>query len=84
MKDQNVQRHAKGIWNGMWTDMYIERTFIRHGHGPQGLAGLTMNQSAVSRWALSLHKCSQLLKDVADMKDRNYKDDERHKEEMES
>ncbi|KAK3889054.1 hypothetical protein Pcinc_006930 [Petrolisthes cinctipes] len=40
-----------------------------------------MNQSAVSRWALSLHKCSRLLKDVADMKDRNFKDDLGHKEE---
>ncbi|KAK3880169.1 hypothetical protein Pcinc_015301 [Petrolisthes cinctipes] len=57
---------------------------MRYGHGPQGLTGLTMNQSAVSLWALSLHKCRRLQKDIADMKDRNFKDDQGHKEEMAS
>ena len=84
MEGDHVQHHTQGIWNGMWTDMYIETTFMRYGHGPRGLTGITMNQSAVSRWALSLHTCSRLLKDVADMKDRNYKDDQMHKEEMPS
>ena len=84
MKGDHVQRHTQGIWNGMWTDMFIETTFMRYGHGPRGLTGLTMNQTAVSRWALSLHTCSRMLKDIADMKDHNYKDDQRHKEEMPS
>lgn len=55
---------------------------MRYGHGPRGLTGLTMNQSAVSHWALNLHICSRLLKDVADMKHWNYKDDQRQKGEM--
>ena len=84
MKGEHVQRHRNGVWNGLWSDMFIETTFMRYGHGPRGLTGLTLNQSAVSRWALSLHTCSRLLKDVADMKDKEYLDDKRHKEEMPS
>lgn len=32
-----VMRHQKGLWNGMWSDMFIETTFMRYGKGPGGL-----------------------------------------------
>ena len=47
--------------------MFIETTFI--GHGPGGLIGITLNEKAVQRWAMSLYICSRLMKDVADLKD---------------
>ncbi len=34
-----------------------------------GLVGITLNQSALKRWALSLHTCSRLIKDVAEMRE---------------
>lgn len=54
----------------MWSDMFIETIFIRYGHGPGGLIGITLNQSAVQRWALSLHTSSRLIKDLAEMKEK--------------
>ena len=60
--------HKPGIWNGMWSDMYIETTFMRYGHGPGGLVGVTLKPNTVARWALSLHVCSQIVDDVSAMK----------------
>jgi hypothetical protein len=74
MEGDHVQRHKQGILNGMWTDMFIETTCMHYGHEPRGLTGLTMNQTAVDCWALSLQTCIR----------KYYKDDHRHKEEMPS
>ncbi len=35
MKGEHVTRHTPGIWNGMWTDMMIETTFMRYGKWKQ-------------------------------------------------
>ena len=69
MKGNHVMRHNPGLWNGIWSDMFIETTFMRYGHEAGGLVGLTMQPSAVSRWALSLHVCSQLRRDLTSMKE---------------
>ena len=69
MKGNHVMRHNPGLWNGIWSDMFIESTFMRYGHEAGGLVGLTLQPSAVSRWALSLHVCSQLRVDLASLKD---------------
>ena len=61
MKGNRVMRHNAGLWNGTWSDMFIESTFMRYGHEAGGLVGLTLQPSAVSRWALSLHVTSQVL-----------------------
>ncbi len=33
MKGSHVMRHVPGLWNGLWSDMFIEMTFMRYGHG---------------------------------------------------
>jgi len=38
---EHIMRHQAGLWNGIWSDMFIETTFMRYGHGPGGLAGIT-------------------------------------------
>lgn len=83
MKSQHVMRHSPGLWNGMWSDMYIETTFMRYGHGPGALVGITLNPSATRRWALSLHIRSRLIKDLSNMRDANLSSNEVtvHKEE---
>ena len=68
LKGEHVMRHQTGLWNGMWSDMFIETTFMRYGHGPGGLIGITLKPSALKHWALSLHICSRLIKDLAEMK----------------
>ena len=45
MKGEHVMRHQAGLWNGMWSDMFIETTFMRYGHGPGGLVGITLKQT---------------------------------------
>ena len=42
MKGFHVMRHVKGLWNGIWSDMFIETTFIRYGHGKPGIIGITL------------------------------------------
>ena len=61
--------HKSGFWNVIWSDMYIETTFMRYGHGPGGLVGIILFPSAVKRWALSLHICNRLINDVVQMRD---------------
>lgn len=82
LRGEHVQRHRRGLWNGIWTDMFIETTFMRYGHGPGGLIGITLNEKAVHRWALSLHTCSRLIKDMKELKDLSDTDITTHKEEM--
>ena len=60
-------RHQAGLWNGMWSDKFIKTTFMQYGQGPGGLIGITLKPSALKRWALSLHICSHLIKDLAEM-----------------
>ena len=55
MKGNHVMRHQRGIWNGLWSDLYIETTFMRYGHSPGGIVGITPQPSTLKRWALSLH-----------------------------
>jgi len=44
---------------------------MRYGHEPGGIIGITLKQSALKHWALSLHICSHLIKDLANMNDAN-------------
>ena len=83
MNGSHVMRRQHGIWNGIWSDMFIESTFMRYGHGPGGIIGITLKPSALNRWALSLHTCSQLMKDVSSISDTAYqKVVTTHKEEL--
>ena len=40
MNGEHVMHHIPGIWNGIWSDMYIETTFMRYGHRLTAMAGL--------------------------------------------
>ena len=73
-----------GLWNGIWTDIFIETMFMHYGHGPGGLIRITLNKKAVHRWAMNLHICSRLMKDMADLNDSSSVDITTHKEELAS
>ena len=34
LKGGHVVHHKYGFWNEIWSDMYIETTFMRYGHDP--------------------------------------------------
>ena len=67
VEGKHAMRHQPGIYNGQWSDLFIESTFMRYGHSPGGIIGFTLNSSAVKRWAYSLHICSQLRRDVFEL-----------------
>ena len=35
-------QHMNGNWNGIRSDMFIESTFMRYGHGRAGIIGITL------------------------------------------
>ena len=57
-KGKHVMRHMNGLWNGIWSDMFIESTFMRYGHGRAGMVGITLKPETLKTWALSRHFCS--------------------------
>ena len=82
LKGEHVQCHRQALWNRIWTDMFIETTFMYYVHRSGGLIGITLNEKAVHRWAMSLHICSRLIKDMADLKGYLSVDITFHKEEL--
>lgn len=82
---EHVMRHQPGIWNAIWSDMMIETTVMRYGHGPHGMTGITLNPKAVQQWALSWNISCQLQNDLLDLKEHyKIKDVTTHKEESPS
>lgn len=67
LNGNHVMRHQDGIWNAIWSDMFIESTVMRYGHGPGGLKGLEQKENSQTRWALSQYVCSQMIKDLSSM-----------------
>ena len=59
------------LWNAIWSDMYIESTFMRYGHCAGGIIGITLKPSALKKWAFSMHICSKLEEDVTEMTSGN-------------
>ena len=56
MKGEHVMRPKKGFWNGIWSDMFIESTFMNYGHGPDGITGLIMKPEPLKRSWLAVCK----------------------------
>ncbi|KAL8583211.1 hypothetical protein ACOMHN_053724 [Nucella lapillus] len=83
LNGKHVMRHVEGLWNGIPSDMFIESTFMRYGHGRAGIVGVTLKPETLKTWALSCHVCSQLMVELAEI--RSDTDDDRfqttHKEE---
>ncbi len=52
-----------GLFKGIWSDMAIETTFMRygHGHGQSGVIGITMRPETLKTWAYSLHACNTVV-----------------------
>ena len=81
LNGQHTMRHIAGTSNPIWSDMYIETAFMRYGLSKGGLTGITFNGKSVKIWALNLHICSQLIRDLACMRDDITEQPTHHKEE---
>ncbi|KAK3727318.1 hypothetical protein QZH41_005489, partial [Actinostola sp. cb2023] len=58
---------VSGLWNGIWSDMFIETTFMHYGHGPGGIIGITLKPETLKTWALGLHICCRLKQAIAEI-----------------
>jgi hypothetical protein len=65
----------------MWSDMAIETTYMRYGHGHCGIIGLTLQEDLVKIWAYSMQACNRITSSVDDLRDRKMQDEKTHKEE---
>ena len=68
LNEEHVRRHNPGVWNGIWSNMFIETNFMCYGKGPGGLVGVTVKPSTVKRLALSLHTTSRVESDIDEMR----------------
>ena len=47
LNEEHVRSHNPGVWNGIWSNMFIETTFMCYGKGPGGLVGVTLKPSTI-------------------------------------
>ena len=71
MKGGHVMHHSDALWNGIWSDMMTETTFMRYGHAPEGIVGITLKPETLKVWALSLHACNRLDSNLDGMTDED-------------
>ena len=48
-------RQIPGRYNGIWSDMAVEKTVIKDSKGSGGITNITLQKSALVRWTLSRH-----------------------------
>jgi hypothetical protein len=63
MKGEHAMHHIPGVWNGIWSDMYIETTFMRYGHSHGGIIGITLRPETMKKWAVDPHIRSKLVEE---------------------
>ena len=59
--------HTDGLCNSIWSDLFIESTYMRYGHGPSGIIGATLSKTTLAVWALSQNTMGQMANDVAEL-----------------
>ena len=60
--------HNPGLFNGIWSDMAIETTFMRYGHGQSGIIRITLRPETLKTWAYSLHACNTVVSNLDAMR----------------
>ena len=83
MVGEHVMHHTDGLWNCIWSDLFIESTYMRYTyrHGPSGIIGATLSETTLAIWALSHNTTGQQSNDVAELDNHQYLVVLRHKEE---
>ena len=69
LKGQHVRHHIQGIWNGLWSDQFMESTFMRYGRSVGGIIGITLKSKALKIWALSRYICCKIESDMGEMEE---------------
>ena len=80
---EHVIHLQKGFWNGVWSNMAIESTYMKTGKGPRGMIGTTTNERSTTIWTSGHHLCGELTTELDDLRSKRRSDKvELHKEEQ--
>ena len=60
-------RHIPGIYDATWTDIFIETTYMRFGHGPDGAVGVATDYQQMVKWALIFALSGEVSQNVPAM-----------------
>lgn len=80
-KGEHVIHLKEGMWNGIWSDMAIETTYMKIGKGQTGIIGATTNSRTTDIWANSHHLCGEVKSELADLSESKKSKSTSHKEE---
>ena len=80
---QQSLHHTAGIYNGQWSDMFIETNWMRKGHGPGSIIGMTENPQTMASWVYSMDATTTLTGDLNKMSGDDANVQTTHKEETE-
>ena len=64
---QQSLHHNAGLYNGQWSDMFIETNWMRKGHGPGGVISMTENPQTMATWVYSMNATMTLMGDLKKM-----------------
>ena len=78
LRGEHVLRQQHGIWNGIWSDMMIETSYMKFGKGPSGIIGKTTKPKTIQIWAKS-----QVLQTLDAIRNKAENTMSTHKEERE-
>jgi hypothetical protein len=73
--------HTAGVYNGQWSDMFIETNWMRKGHGPGGIIGDTESPQTMATWVYSMDATMTLTGDLMKMSGKEDSLQMTHKEE---
>ena len=68
VKGEHTMHHNACLFNGIWSDMAIETTFMRYGHGQSGIIGITLIPETLKTWAYSLHAYNTVVSNLDQMR----------------
>ena len=81
LKNDCGLRLIPGFNNSIFTDQFIESTYMRLGHGPGGATGLAVNHVQITKWALSFAICGEVCSSLQSMSENEPPTAKVHKEE---
>ena len=81
MVGEHVMHHTALLWNCIWSDLFIESTYMRYRHGPSGIIGATLSETTLAIWALSHNTMGHMSNDAAELDNHQYHVELRHNEE---
>ena len=73
-------RQKPGKFNGIWSDLGVEKTVIRDSKGSGGIVGLTRKKAAMVRWSLTRHILGGYASAMKDRSGQGVTDRHQHEE----